>query len=303
MNLANEYMDRGLGISHIADLLHIPRCSFYRNGVSGERELLKRGRHNSLFTIKRDGHETIMVDNSIVVDEMEKLLSREFVCYGYKKTAKQLNRNGYEINRKKVRRLMSENNLLNHSYNRRKPVTRVVQSTVEVTHPDQVWEFDIKYVWIHGESRNAYLLAMIDCYTREVVGHYLGYHCTGKDVKETMASAFDGRGLENISGVRMRSDNGTQFICNTVENFLSMMNIPHERIHPATPKEDAHIESFNSILEREVIRRFEFEIFDETKSTIERFVDFYNNERLHTAIGYITPRERNEKCMEEKQKA
>ena len=74
----------------------------------------KRGRHNSLFTIKRDGNETIMVDNSIVVDEMEKLLSKEFVCYGYKKTAKQLNRNGYEINRKNVRRLMSENNLLNH---------------------------------------------------------------------------------------------------------------------------------------------------------------------------------------------
>ena len=44
----------------------------------------------------------------------------------------------------------------------------------------------------------------------------------------------------------MRSDNETQFICNTVENFLSMRNIPHERIHPATPKEDAHIESFNS---------------------------------------------------------
>ena len=101
----------------------------------------------------------------------------------------------------------------------------------------------------------------------------------------------------------MRSDNDTQFICNTVENFFSMMNIPHERIHPATLKEDAHIESFNSILEREVIRRFEFEMFDETKSTIERFVDFYNNERLHTAIGYITPRERNEKCMEERQKA
>ena len=165
-----------------------------------------------------------------------------------------------------------------------------------------MWEFDIKYVWIHGESRNTYLLAMIDCYTREIVGHYLGYHCTGKDVKETMVYAFDQRGLEHVSGVRMRSDNGTQFICNTVKNFLSMMNIPHERIHPATPKKDAHIESFNSILEREVIRRFEFETFDEAKSTIERFVYFYNNERLHTAIGYITPREMDEKCMEGKEK-
>ncbi len=55
-------------------------------------------------------------------------------------------------------------------------------SIVEVTYPDQVWEFDIKYVWIHRESRNTYLLAMIDCYTREVVGYYLGYHCTGKNM-------------------------------------------------------------------------------------------------------------------------
>ncbi|MHB8544960.1 MAG: transposase [Leptospirales bacterium] len=196
---------------------------------------------------------------------------------------------------------MKENNLLNHSYNRKKPVVRVVHSIVEVYGPNEVWEFDIKYVWIQGESRNTYLLAMLDCYTREVVGHYLGYHCTGNDVKKTMALAFDQRGLEHISGVRMRSDNGTQFICNTVENFLSMMNIPHERIHPATPKEDAYIESFNSILEREVIRRFEFENFDDTESTIGRFVDFYNNRRLHTAIGYITPKEMNEKWMKESQ--
>ena len=82
-----------------------------------------------------------------------------------------------------------------------------------------------------------------------------------------------------------------------------MMNLPHERIHPATPKEDAHIESFNSILEREVIRRLEFESFEEAKSAFGRYVDFYNNERLHSAIGYITPWEMNRKCMEKIQEA
>ena len=86
-------------------------------------------------------------------------------------------------------------------------------------------------------------------------------------------------------------------------NFLSMMNIPHERIHPATPKEDADIESFNSILEREVIRRFEFESFEEVESTISRCVDFHNNERLHSGIGYIKQKEMNEKCMERIQEA
>ena len=76
------------------------------------------------------------------------------------------------------------------------------------------------------------------------------------------------------------------------------MNIPHERIHPATPKEDAQIESFNSNLERGGIRRIEFERFEEAKSTMDRFVNFYNDERLHSAIGYISSGEMNKKCIE-----
>ena len=117
-----------------------------------------------------------------------------------------------------------------------------------------------------------------------------------------MMIAFDQRGLKNISGIlsgiRMRRDNGIQFICNTVENFLTMMKIRHVRIHLETPMEDAHIESFNSIMKRVVIRRFEFESFKEVESTFGSFVDFYNKERLHRTIGCITPREKNKKSME-----
>ena len=59
---------------------------------------------------------------------------------------------------------MSENNLLNYPYNNRKPATRVINTIVNVNSANQVWEFDIKYVWVHGESRNAYLLLyQVDC--------------------------------------------------------------------------------------------------------------------------------------------
>ena len=77
--------------------------------------------------------------------------------------------------------------------------------------------------------------------------------------------------------------------------FLSTRNIAHKRIHSATPKEDAHIESFNSILEKEGIRRFEFSSFEDAENTIFRFIAFYYNERLHSAIDYRTPREVYEK--------
>ena len=65
---------------------------------------------------------------------------------------------------------MSENNLLNYPYNNRKLATRVINTIVNVSSADHVSEFDRKYVWIHGKSRNTYMLAMINCYTREVVG-------------------------------------------------------------------------------------------------------------------------------------
>jgi len=110
----------------------------------------------------------------------------------------------------------------------------VINTIVKVNNSNQVWEFNIKYVYIHGESRNTCL--MIDCYTRGVLDPYLGYHYTGNDVKNTMMGALYKRGINNISGIKMRSNDGTQFISNIVESFLSMTNIYHEKIQ--TPKED-----------------------------------------------------------------
>jgi putative transposase len=155
------------------------------------------------------------------------LLSREFVCYGYKKVTKHLQRSGYIINRKKVFRILKENNLLNYTYNYRSPARRVVESIVRIHTPNEVWEMDIKYVYIHGENRTAYLFAIIDCYTREVVGKYMGYHCTSQDVKTAIDFAFLDRGIMQIKNVRIRSDNGTQFVSRIVELFLSSSNIAH----------------------------------------------------------------------------
>ena len=145
-------------------------------------------------------------------------------------------------------------------------------------------------VCVHRRNRTAYLFAIIDCYTREVVGKYMGYHFTSQDVKTTIDFAFLDRGIMQIKNVRIRSDNVTRHVSRIVERFLSSSNIAHERIHPATPKEDAHIESFNSILKKEVIRRFEFSSFEDAYNTISRFISFYNNDRLHSAIDYRTPR-------------
>lgn len=119
----------------------------------------------------------------------------------------------------------------------------------------------------------------------------IGHHCTGSDVNTAIAKAFDERGITEIAAMKLRSGNGTQIVCSSVEWLLDFMHIGHERIYPQTPKEDAHIESFNSIFEKEVIRKFEFCGFRDAEQTISRFISFYNNERLPSGVGYILPRQ------------
>ena len=293
--MISEYIDKGLPKSRILVLLKIPRSTYYHSSPALQ---LQRGRKRSLTTEKLSGSESIAVTGDQLLEEITDLLSGEFVCYGYKKATRHLQRSGYQINRKKVYHILKDNHLLNHRYNYRSPAKRVVESIVRVRSPNEVWEMDIKYVYIQGENRTVYLFAIIDCFSREVVGKHLGYHCSSRDVKMAMDFAFLERGIQAISKVRIRSDNGTQFTSRIVDLFLSTRNIAHERIHPATPKEDAHIESFNSILEKEVIRRFEFSSFEDAENTISRFIAFYNNERLHSAIDYRTPREVYEKWKE-----
>lgn len=180
-------------------------------------------------------------------------------------------------------------------------VRRVVERKLHLSRPNEVWEMDIKYVWIHGERRNAYLFVLLDCFTREEVGHYLGYSCRKDQVKMIMEFAFHDRSIPAIGKVRIRSDNGSQFTARLVAEYLGSMEIQHERIHPATPDEDGFIEAFNSIFEREVIRRFEFESLEKASDITDRYLVFYNSERLHSAIGYRTPEEMYEKWMEENQ--
>lgn len=79
-------------------------------------------------------------------------------------------------------------------------------------------------------------------------------------------TTFDFGDAKNISDICIRRDNETNLIYNLVENFLTIMSIPRERAHYATPKDDAKIESFNSFLERDVIRRLKVERFEKAES-------------------------------------
>lgn len=195
--------------SRILVLLKISRSTHYHTLPTLH---LRRRRKVSRTTEKITESGLASVSEDQLLQEITVLLGREFVCYGYKKVYKHLQRSGYAINRKKVLRILKEHSLLNHAYNYRSPAKRVVESIVRVHTPNEVWEMDIKYISIQRENRTAYLFAIIDCFTREVVGKHLRYHCTSQDVKMAMDFAFLDRGISGISGVRIGISNMREYI-------------------------------------------------------------------------------------------
>jgi putative transposase len=283
MEIAKQHASKSLGVSYVLRLLDLARSTFYYCRKQGRYQ--KRGRPATVETLKEDRIEGIkiksIVPDTVVVGLIKELLCKEFVCYGYRKTHKALRRESYIINHKKVYRLMKEQGLLNKRVLRGRKVNRVRDRVVEISGPNELWEMDIKYIRIGGENRNAYFLAIIDCFTREVIGDHFGYSCRKEDVVRLVGEALGMKNLKEVPGrLRIRSDNGSQFIAKRVESYLEELGIEHERTHPRSPQENGHIESFNSIVEMEVVRRFEFDDFREAFDTIKRFIRFYNEERF-----------------------
>ncbi len=231
-----------------------------------------------------------MVSNETVVKDIKVSLQREFCCYGYHNITSDLRDMSYKINHKKVYRLMNENNLLLGKVIRTSGKrTFVKHRKIQATYPMEYLCLDIKYIWVAGERRNYYLLTILDVFSRMAIEQIL----QGSIKKIDVINLFRRINLRfGIKGVTVRNDNGSQFIANDVKLFLSSAEARQEFTHIATPQENAYIEAFHSIVQTEVVERFEFLSYYEARQTFSKHLQWYNNERKHGQIGRITPQQK-----------
>lgn len=193
------------------------------------------------------------------------------------------------VNHKKVARLCKIHNLSIARAKKKKSKFRKVAMNHEVTRENQVWEFDIKYSYLHGEKRFFFLLAFIDVFTREVKGWYIGYHCQATDVYSTLRIALENHSILNENELIIRSDNGPQMRANLLKEKLKNLPADHEFIPVRTPNKNPHIESFFSIVDRHLQEQYFWNFKDAYRWMIE-FMDFYNESRIHGSLG-MSPRE------------
>lgn len=164
---------------------------------------------------------------------------------------------------------------------------------VNPTAPLEVLEMDIKQVYIVKDKRYAYILTIIDTFTRVVLHWSVGYHMKKVQVKKAWEQVI----IEHLQPadqlskgvhIELRNDNGPQFGATQIREFFQENYINQVFTHPYTPQENGHVESFHKIL-KDALGKQVFWSFSELEERLEVFYDKYNNKRLHGSIAYLWP--------------
>lgn len=283
LEVAQDFINQNFPIKLVLKHCKIARSTFYYKPTGGFP-----GRQ-SYAVFRNENHEIISGEDVIV--KLKELFGKPFVDYGYYKAYIHLRDNlGYSVSKHSIYKLMRICNLIRNRYiesskkGKRNWVTDLIPKSIM---PFDYFEFDIKFVWIAGQNRNMQVLTVIDINSRWNVGQFLSFSITKKDVINLFDKIFQTYNLPK--GLCVRSDNGSQFIALVVQDYFRNKEVLQEFTKPATPVQDAHIESYHSIMESAVCQRFEFVNINEAKKTFVEWREFYNFERIHGGIGFKSP--------------
>lgn len=156
-------------------------------------------------------------------------------------------------------------------------------------HPHQHWHMDVSYINISGTFY--YLCSVLDGCSRYVVHWDIRESMTEADVEIILQKA-----KEKVPEAKPRiiSDNGPQFIAKDFKEFIRISGMTHIRTSPGYPQSNGKIERWHQSLKRECIRPGTPLSLDDACRIVSGYVDHYNNVRLHSAIGYVAPRDKLE---------
>ena len=174
----------------------------------------------------------------------------------------------------------------------RRRTKRTREEEEKASRPDEIWATDFMHVQISG--RTYFLVTFLDEYSRHIVHQALMPSMDGMTVSIEAQTAIEGflreRGGEiPASGMpRVRSDNGSCYISREFRGVLDEHHLGHQRIKPHCPEENGIIERSNRTL-REALEGEDLNDLLQARDVIGRIIDWYNTERLHSALGYLRP--------------
>ena len=258
-------------------MLNLPRSTYYHN-LSKKQNLTKQ------------------VQDADLIDRIEHIIC-DLPGYGTRRVTKELNRQGWKVNRKRIQRIMRENSLL-HVVKRKfikttdsdhpfKRYANVAKDFIP-TGPNQLWRSDITYIRILTSF--VYLAVILDAYSRKVIGYALSKSLADELTITTLNMAIAQR--HPPQGCIHHSDQGVQYASIDYINKLTEHKFIISMSRVANPYDNAMAESFMKTLKYEEVHLWEYKTMEDVLKKIPFFIaQVYNKKRLHSSLGYVPPDE------------
>lgn len=221
-------------------------------------------------------------------------LAAEWPTYGYRRLTWMMRRLGWPVNGKRVRRWMQELGLAaepcrrsTRTTNSNHPFPRFdnLVENLEISWPDQVWVGDITYIRLSRDF--IYLAVLMDVFTRAIRGWHLG-----KNLDQGLTLSALERALLVATPRIHHSDQGVQYAATAYVQHLQTLGVSLSMAAVGEPRENGFAERLMRTIKEEEVDLSEYRDFQDARRNLARFLDdVYNRKRIHSSLGYLTPRE------------
>lgn len=266
-----------LSVRQLCQILQVNRGWWYTHRAQAEQRAEKPQREEALC-------------------QRIKQIREQSAGYGYRRITWALRREGQKINGKRVLQLMREHSWLCQTRHRRRRTTLPGDQSLvapnlvrgrQASRPQEIWVSDLTYIRL--PDRFVDLATFLDVFTRSCVGWQLSESLETPVVLDALQQAISER--QPPAGLILHSDRGCQYTSHAYQELASSIQAQVSMSHKGTPSDNAYAESLFGTLKREEVDRVVYSSFEEAQERLERFLQQYNTERLHSSLGYWSPLE------------
>ena len=248
---------------------------------------------------ERAGPGEALLEEAYLANRVFDIWRRSRRRYGAPRVTAVLRKQGVEVNEKRVARLMGELGIAGKCGRRKvrttwrdpaaRPAADLVERDFTAEEPDELWVGDITY--IPTDEGWLFVASVLDVCTRTVVGWSIADHLRAELCTDALAAAGAARGKGFLAGTVFHSDHGCQYTSGEFKACCEQMGITQSMGTVGDSYDNAMAESLWSSLKRELVDDAHFATKEEARLAVFEWITWYNNERLHSSLDYMSPRE------------